>query len=165
MGVVVRVFRLIGRRRTLTKFRMANLASGFAYPAAGAKGHRARDKNGEGDGLHGLGPLAMGEQSRPGQQSRGVENINERLGPAHVLACPCLSRVIGLRADTVAGLLDLEPGELDETADLVSSLPLVSHVARTPDGLLLILDLQGFLSAVGPLPSDVPELLAAPVSA
>lgn len=74
-------------------------------------------------------------------------------------------RIVGLRADTVVGLLDLEAGELDETADLVASLPLVSQVARTAEGLLLILDLHGFLGAVGPLPSAAPEPMAALVSA
>lgn len=56
-------------------------------------------------------------------------------------------RTVALRVDRVDWIRAVLPGEVEKASDLVSRPTHVTGVARLPEGLLLIHDLDGFLSA------------------
>lgn len=55
-------------------------------------------------------------------------------------------RLMGLRADAVLGLQALPPGSLEQVGQLVPGADQVAGVARLPDGVLLVYDLESLLN-------------------
>jgi len=55
-------------------------------------------------------------------------------------------RIVALRVDRALDLLRLDPGQVDDTRSAVPGSEYIAGVARLQDGLLLIHDLETFLS-------------------
>lgn len=70
-----------------------------------------------------------------------------RLAPSDCLVLArCNGRTVALIADAVAGTQQCEPQDVIDAETLVPGLDGVKGVARTADGMILIHDLQRFLS-------------------
>lgn len=64
----------------------------------------------------------------------------------HLVIASTGGRLVALRVDRADWLVELEPDAVDEAADLGAGRDYVAGVARLPDGLVLIHDLETFLS-------------------
>lgn len=75
----------------------------------------------------------------------GLPEREERLSDQFILARTNRRRLV-LVADDVLGVVELPPGAVVPSGDVVPGLAHVKGVARQPDGLVLIHDLDTFLS-------------------
>lgn len=103
--------------------------------------------------LPGAPPVVLGVINAGGQVLPVVE-LRRRLG----LPSPALGpdqrlllarggrRTLALVADSVAGVWDLEPSQVAQAEPGLAFAPHLRGVAKLPEGLLLIYDLEGFLS-------------------
>jgi purine-binding chemotaxis protein CheW len=84
-----------------------------------------------------------------------VYDLAERFGaPAHPLRLDERfivargdRRIVALRVDRVEWIRAVQTGDVEDASGLVSRTPYITGVARLADGLLLIHDLDSFLSA------------------
>ena len=75
----------------------------------------------------------------------GLPERELQLGDQLVIA-RCARRTVALRVDAVTGLIDYDQRELVPPRDIVPGIGHVAGVVRTEDGLVLIQDLERFLS-------------------
>ncbi len=64
----------------------------------------------------------------------------------HLIIAWARSRLVALRVDRADWMMDLAPDELQDAATIVPQAEYVDGVAKLPDGLVLIHDLDTFLS-------------------
>jgi purine-binding chemotaxis protein CheW len=79
-------------------------------------------------------------RKRFGLTEREID-INDRL-----IIADTGKRQVAIPADTVSGIKDLAPGQLDQTKETLSFAKNLKGVAKIDDGLILIYDLEQFLS-------------------
>ncbi len=64
----------------------------------------------------------------------------------HFIIASTSKRTVALPADSVSGVIQIFEGEITEAMDILPGLEYVEGVVRLKDGLLLIHNLEGFLS-------------------
>lgn len=64
----------------------------------------------------------------------------------HFIIADTSKRTVALPADSVSGVIQIFEGEITEATDILPSLDYVEGVVKLKDGLLLIHDLENFLS-------------------
>ncbi len=72
----------------------------------------------------------------------------------HFIIARAGPRLVGLRVDRAEGLLELEPGALDETPQALPGVGYVAGAVKLPEGLVLVHDLKTFLSEAEALALD-----------
>lgn len=72
----------------------------------------------------------------------------------HFIVARAGGRHVVLRVDRAEGLLPLEPGELDTSPRALPGVGLVAGAVKLPDGLVLVHDLNTFLSEAESLALD-----------
>jgi purine-binding chemotaxis protein CheW len=83
-----------------------------------------------------------------------VLDIRQRFGLApqplaldqHLIIAQSGSRVVALRVDRALDLVDVEENAIESAATLTPGAKYVTGIARLPDGVLVIHDLERFLS-------------------
>jgi purine-binding chemotaxis protein CheW len=65
----------------------------------------------------------------------------------HLILARAGDRLVAIRVDRALGLVHLEPADIEEATSALPGTEYVMGVAKLPDGLVLIHDLQTFLSA------------------
>lgn len=72
---------------------------------------------------------------------------NREIGPSdHFILAHTSKRAIVMTADAVTGVMERSPQELIQTKDILSGLDYVEGIIKLKDGLILINDIDRFLS-------------------
>lgn len=73
--------------------------------------------------------------------------VNERRPPVHILVVRLGDALSGLTVDAVSDVLEVEESSFQEPADSAGRRPMCRGVCRIRDELVLVLDLDGLLTA------------------
>lgn len=83
-----------------------------------------------------------------------VVNLRRRFGLGsapmdlahHLIMATCSGRTVLLQADRVLDVVEIDPDQMEDILDVLPRAGRISGVARLPDGMVLMTDLDAFLT-------------------